>query len=119
MSGASFIPLLEGKQIPWRNRIFYEYYWEYDFPQTPTMHGVRTDRYKLIRYHGLWDTNEFFDLQNDPYEIQNLIAAPEHQETIVQLTSEIYDWLETTGGMSIPLKRTVRPHGDHRNSGTY
>ena len=119
MSGTSFIPLMEGKQTHWRDRIFYEYYWEYEFPQTPTMHGVRTDQYKLIRYHGIWDTNEFFDLKNDPYETHNLIAAPEHQETIRQLTTDLYDWLETTDGMSIPLKRAVRPHGDHRNRGTY
>ncbi|MDR2148556.1 MAG: sulfatase [Tannerella sp.] len=119
MDGMSFAPLLEGKQTAWRDRIFYEYYWEYDFPQTPTMHGVRTDHYKLIRYHGVWDTNEFFDLKNDPYETRNLIAAPEHQETIKQLTGELYDWLESTDGMSIPLKRTDRPHGDHRNRGRY
>jgi len=119
MVGASFIPLLEGKQVTWRDRIFYEYYWEYEFPQTPTMHGVRTDRYKLIRYHGIWDTNEFYDLNNDPYETRNLIAAPEHQETIRQLTADLYDWLESTGGMYIPLKQTIRQHRDHRNDGNY
>lgn len=119
MSGASFIPLMEGKSISWRDRIFYEYYWEYEFPQTPTMHGVRTDRYKLIRYHGIWDTNEFYDLENDPYEMHNLIAVAEYQNQIRDLTAEIYDWLETTDGMYIPLKRTVRKHGDHRNAGNY
>ena len=119
MSGSSFIPLMKGKQVDWRERIYYEYYWEYEFPQTPTMHGVRTDRYKLIRYHGIWDTNEFFDLQNDPHETKNLIAVPEHQKTIKQLTADLYDWLESTGGMSIPLKRTVRTHTDHRNRGFY
>ena len=119
MVGASFIPLLEGKEVLWRERIFYEYYWEYDFPQTPTMFGVRTDRYKLIRYHGIWDINEFYDLQNDPGEMQNLITVPEHQETIKQLTTEIYDWLESTNGMFIPLKRNERPHRDHRNDGLF
>lgn len=118
--GQSFIPLLEGEDIPWRDRIFYEYYWEFAFPQTPTMHGLRTDRYKLIRYHGVWDTNEFYDLENDPYEMNNLIASPEHQDLIRELTGEIYDWLEETGGMQIPLKRTVRQRfGDHRNKGLY
>ena len=119
MSGASFAPLMENKQVAWRDRIFYEYYWEYEYPQTPTMHGVRTDQYKLIRYHGIWDTNEFFDLKNDPYERKNLIAAPEHQELIKKLSSEIYDWLEETDGMSIPLKRTDRMHSDHRNQKVY
>lgn len=119
MVGYSFLPLLEGQDIPWRDRIFYEYYWEHEFPQTPTMHGVRTDRYKYIRYHGVWDTNEFYDLANDSDERHNLIASPEHQETIKQLNHELYDWLESTDGMRIPLKRTERPHTDHRNQGYY
>jgi len=120
MQGKSIMPLLREEQVEWRDRIFYEYYWEYSFPQTPTMHGVRTDRYKLIRYHGVWDTNEFYDLQEDPNEMNNLIASPEHQGLIKELSGEIYEWLEETGGMNIPLKRTVRPHsGDHRNRGLY
>lgn len=119
MVGSSFIPLLEGKEIQWRDRIFYEYYWEHEYPQTPTMHGVRTDRYKYIRYYGIWDTNEFYDLEKDPYETQNLIGAPELQDTIKKLNHELYNWLEATDGMSIPLKRTERPHIDHRNQGFY
>lgn len=120
MAGRSILPLLRGDSTEWRDRIFYEYYWEYAFPQTPTMHGVRTDRYKLIRYHGVWDTNEFYDLQEDPHEMNNLIASAEHQEMIKELTDEIYDWMEATGGMQIPLKRNDYTHfGDHRNQGLY
>lgn len=118
--GQSILPLLQEGSAVWRDKIFYEYYWEFDFPQTPTMHGVRTDRYKLIRYHGIWDTNEFYDLQEDPHEMNNLIASPEHQPMIEALSASIYDWLEETGGMQIPLKRTVKQRfGDHRNQGTY
>jgi N-acetylglucosamine-6-sulfatase len=116
MQGASFVPLLDRKEVAWRDRIFYEYYWEMDFPQTPTMFGIRTERYKYIRYHGVWDTNEFYDLQADPNEMYNLIDAPEHQGRITGYANEVYDWLETTGGMNIPLKNVVRPKfGDHRN----
>ena len=121
MCGESFLPLLRGERVDhWRDRIFYEYYWEYAFPQTPTVFGVRTDRYKYIRYHGIWDTNEFYDLQNDPYETVNLIDRPELQDTIRSLADELYDWLESTGGMQIPLKRSVAyRQGDHRNAKTY
>ena len=119
MVGSSFIPLLQGKDIPWRDRIFYEYYWEHEYPSTPTMHGVRTDRYKYIRYYGIWDTNEFYDLEADPGETRNLIDSPELQDTIKSLNHELYDWLESTDGMYIPLKRTERPHIDHRNMGNY
>lgn len=119
MVGYSFIPLLKEEKTEWRERIFYEYYWEHEFPQTPTMHGVRTDRYKYIRYHGIWDTNEFYDLQEDPAETINLIASPVHQDIIKQLNHDLYNWLEGTDGMNIPLKRTERPHFDHRNQGNY
>ena len=119
MVGYSILPLLKGENIPWRDRIFYEYYWEHEFPQTPTMHGVRTDRYKYIRYHGIWDTNEFYDLKEDPHETRNLIAVPDLQDTIKQLNHELYNWLESTDGMNIPLKRTERAHNDHRNQGYY
>ena len=50
----------------------YEYYWERNFPQTPTTFALRDDRYKFIRYHGLWDVDELFDLTADPDEMNNL-----------------------------------------------
>ena len=83
------------------------------------MHGVRTERYKYIRYYGIWDTNEFYDLQNDPNETHNIIDDPQLQDTIKQMNHSLYDWLESTGGMYIPLKRTETPHIDHRNKGLY
>jgi arylsulfatase A-like enzyme len=106
--------------VPWRDKVFYEYYWEYDFPMTPSVFGVRTDRYKLIRYHGLWERNELYDLQSDPNEMYNLIEHPEHQELIRELAGEIYDWLESSGGMQIPLKRTIKHRwGDYRHPEQY
>ncbi len=121
MQGMSFIPILKGKNVEWRDKIFYEYYWEENFPQTPTTFGVRTDKYKYVRYWGIWDTNEFYDLENDPYEMNNLIANPEYQDTIKQMVDELYTWLESTGGMQIPLKKPVSPRfqGDYRNIGLY
>ncbi len=51
--------------------------------------------------------------------MHNLIGLPELQDTIKQLNHDLYNWLELTGGMSIPLKDTERPHFDHRNQGYY
>ncbi len=107
MPGFSFIQLLRGDESNWRDRIFYEYYWEYPFPFTPTIFGIRTDKYKYIRYYGVWDTDEFYDIQNDPDEMYNLIYKPELQETIKKHAEELYQWLEKTGGMKIPLKESV------------
>jgi N-acetylglucosamine-6-sulfatase len=105
MDGRSFIPLLNGEKVPWRDAVFYEYYWERNFPQTPTVHGIRTDRYKYIHYHGVWDTDEFYDLAEDPNEGKNLIGFPEHMDRITDFNHRLFDWLEASGGMLIPLRR--------------
>ena len=74
MQGRSFLDVLDGTSSSWRDAFLYEYFWERAFPQTPTVLGVRTDRYKLMRYHGIWDRYELYDLERDPDERDNLLA---------------------------------------------
>lgn len=105
MQGMSFLPLLEEKEIPWRNRVYYEYYWEQAFPQTPTTFAVRTDKYKYIYYQGIWDINELFDLEKDPYEMNNLIRDTSLRKTGVGLKKDLFEWMEQTQGLQIPLKK--------------
>ena len=120
MPGKSFIPLLKGDTTNWRDKIFYEYYWEYDFPMTPTVYGVRTDQYKYIRYMGVWDQNELYDIKNDPDEIHNLMNDPKYQPIANKMAGELFDWLEETNGLQIPIKRTVKhPFGDYRHPDQY
>jgi len=120
MPGRSFLPLLKSDSTAWRDKIFYEYFWEYDFPMTPTTYGVRTDKYKYIHYIGVWDTNELYDLEKDPNETTNLIARPEYADTVKKLAGYLFDWLQQTGGMQIPLKRTIKhPSGDYRHPDNY
>lgn len=119
MQGKSFLPLLKGQKAEWKDRAFYEYYWEYDFPQTPTMFAVRTDRYKYIFNHGVWDANELYDLQADPDEINNLIRSPQHQTIAKELRDQVWGWLENTNGLQIPLKRIKQKRNDHIYKGTY
>jgi len=109
MDGRSFLPMLLGKKIPWRDHILYEYHWEWNFPATPTLFAIRTDRYKYVYYYGLWDRDTFHDLQTDPLERHNLIDAPGHQERIAALKKQLFDELEASGGLHIPVRR---PAGD-------
>jgi N-acetylglucosamine-6-sulfatase len=104
MDGRSFLPLARGQRVPWRDTLLYEYYWERSFPQTPAMHALRGDRYKYIRYYGLWDTDELYDIQADPLETRNLIRDPAHRKTVQQLNTRLFETLEATGGMYIPLQ---------------
>lgn len=119
MQGRSFIPLLKQEAINWRNRVFYEYYWEAAFPQTPTMFAVRTDRYKYIYNHGSWDINELYDLQEDPYEMNNLIRDTSRQKLGLGLKQELFDWLKDTKGLQIPLKKPIDRRIDNLYQYTY
>ena len=104
MNGRSFLSLAQGKSVPWRDRLLYEYYWERNFPQTPTIHALRTDQYKYIHYFGIWDIDELYDIKNDPLETKNLIFSAEHKQIAQKLNRELFDMLKETDGMYIPLQ---------------
>jgi arylsulfatase A-like enzyme len=119
--GVSFLPLLKGTKVDkWRDTIYYEYFWERPFPQTPTVHAIRTDQYKYIRYHGIWDINELYDIQKDPLEMNNLMRDTSYNDIAKNLRNELFHWLEETDGN----KMFLRPDGngarfDHRFRRTF
>ncbi|RYZ56161.1 MAG: DUF4976 domain-containing protein, partial [Chitinophagaceae bacterium] len=116
MQGFSFTNLLRSQATGWqRDKAFYEYYWESAFPQTPTTFAVRSNRYKYIYYNGVWDINELFDLEADPYEMNNLVRDTAYRNIGLQLKKDLFNWLEQTNGLQIPLKPTI----NHRNDNLY
>ncbi|MDO3385616.1 sulfatase [Gilvimarinus sp. SDUM040013] len=114
--GASFLPLAQGKSVEdWREELVYEYYWEFNYPHTPTTFALRSDKYKLIQYHGVWDTEELYDLENDPKEMNNLIESPEHQELIAQMRHELFLGITNSNGENvIPYTEKYTPGAVYR-----
>ena len=108
MDGQSFLSLAQGKASTWRDYFLYVYYWEKNFPQSPTVFSLRSNQFKYTTYYGLWDTDEFFDLQADPMERNNLIRAPEHQSRIRVMENRLYQMMSDLGGMEIPLNQPSR-----------
>ena len=86
-----------------RPDLLYEYYWERNYPHTPTLHAIIGGRWKYIRCHGLWDRDELYDLEKDPGEMQNLIDRPEHEERIEALNKRLWELLFDSNGHEIPL----------------
>lgn len=107
LHGRSFLPFARGERKPGRDELLYEYYWERNYPYTPTMHAVRTDRWKYIRYHGVWDVDELYDLALDPDETRNLIHDPAHAATAKQLNARLFALLAETQGQAMPLLRDM------------
>jgi N-acetylglucosamine-6-sulfatase len=104
LDGKSFVSLAQGKDVPWRDALLYEYYWERNFPQTPAMHALRTDKYKYIHYYGIWDTDELYDLEKDSHETKNLVRSPAHKQVLGELNDQLFAVLKSTDGMYIPLQ---------------
>ncbi|UCD49351.1 MAG: sulfatase [Phycisphaerales bacterium] len=116
VDGRSFLPLLQGQSVPWRDSILYEYYWEWNFPATPTVFALRTERYKYIFYQGVWDHDGFYDLKTDPHERHNLIRVPIYQEQIATMKKQLFDELERRGGLQIPVRRPLGERLDQRKN---
>lgn len=112
MDGQSFLPLARGKEIAWRDYFLYVYYWEQNYPQTPTHFSLRGDQYKYTTYYGLWDTDELFDIRADPTEQNNLIHDPAFEETKTHMQNRLYAMMEELGGMQIPINP---PRGRQQN----
>ncbi len=92
---------------PWRDHLLYEYHWEWNFPATPTTLAIRTDRFKYIYYHGIWDQDGFYDLQTDPHERHNLIDVPSYQPQITALQTQMFEELQASGGLTLPIRPPV------------
>ncbi len=81
IQGKSLLPIVTktDDKVDWRDALYYHYY------DSPSEHGVafqegvRTDRYKLIRFYELnqW---ELYDLKTDKNETKNLYGNPEYSE---------------------------------------
>lgn len=100
--GRSFRQLVSEGDPDWRDAWFYHYNYEKQFPYTPNVRGVRTERWKYIHYpHGDGSPDrhlaELYDLAGDPQELHNLIDDPAHQATVERLRSRLDELMAETG----------------------
>jgi arylsulfatase A-like enzyme len=79
---------------------------------------ARTDRYKYILSDA--DEEAFFDLKNDPYELNNLIGNPELKAEIEKHRKMLRDWMTSVGEKRLTMaeikeataaKKTKTPKG--------
>ena len=112
--GESFLPLLQGESIDWRDHILYEYHWEWNFPATPSLFAIRTDRYKFVYHHGVWDHDALFDLKTDPIERHNLANVPAYREMVEHLKKQLFDELQASGALDMPVRRPAGERLDQR-----
>jgi N-acetylglucosamine-6-sulfatase len=100
--GRSWKRLCAAGDPAWRTEWLYEYDYEKQFPYTPNIRGIRTDRFKFVRYpHGDGGPDrhlpELYDLRADPQETRNLAADPTLAATRADLERRLAALLEAQG----------------------
>lgn len=98
MQGENLVPLLYDPQAKGRE----DWYYEHDFTlpspnkQIPKSEGVRTERFKYIRYTDPQSPLEqLFDLVADPHEEHDLVSDPTHVATLEKLRGRCNEYKET------------------------
>lgn len=103
MQGRSFFPMLHGKTPPdWRQSMYYRYWMHKEHHNVYAHYGLRNKRYKLIYYYadalgqpGTIDEShqpewELFDLEKDPFELNNVHGDPAYAVIVAELTVELH-----------------------------
>jgi arylsulfatase A-like enzyme len=102
MRGRSLRPLIDQYQtnknpIYWREAVFTELYEIYT--QRCPIWSVTTDRWKYNYYFG--DTDELYDLHEDPGELKNLATDPGNRNLLNEMRQRVADWAEINVGLSL------------------
>ena len=91
VQGMSILPLLGKGKHPWREAVYYHYYEYPDEHRVMPHFGVRTKRYKLIRFYGDGDFWELYDLEKDPSEMNNVYGRTAYKEITGGLKKQLQE----------------------------
>jgi arylsulfatase A-like enzyme len=102
LHGRSFVPLLEGRDAPWRDAFLYEYY---EYPADLCVRknrGVRTARHKLIHFYEQPEEWELYDLLSDPDETVNLASRRDQAARLGELKAKLDQLRRDLGDVDPP-----------------
>jgi hypothetical protein len=82
---------MKGAARKWRESFLIEYFNESAWPWIVGMSykAVRTERAKLIHWVHREGVDELYDLEQDPYEIDNRIGDPRYASTRKELVKKL------------------------------
>ncbi len=91
IDGRSLVSVLEGSVAGWRRSFLIGYTSDTVFPRIERMgyDAVRTEHHKYVRFRELVGMDEIYDLDADPYELQNLIGSAQEPELRAELGREL------------------------------
>lgn len=114
--GESLKPLLEGKKEK-EKREFVVVETKFGGKKAyGTMGRALIDKkYKYILYSWGKNREQLFDLENDPYEINNLVGLESHSKKIDEYRQKLLDWCRETNDIKF-IKKLVLPSNSRLSS---
>ncbi len=100
MQGNSLLPLTAGGSVEWRQEFVCEHL--YELPYIPKSEGIRGKRWKYFRYLDHPGTEELYDLENDPMEINNLASKATYRDLLLEYRKKLDQKIEQLEKASIP-----------------
>ncbi|MFA6945959.1 MAG: sulfatase [Pedobacter sp.] len=89
IQGRSMMPLFRDKKASIRKSAYYHFY-EFPGEHSVLKHfGIRTSRYKLIRFYDHKNFWELYDLQKDPSEMNNLYGKKNYDAIVKDLKEQL------------------------------
>ncbi len=104
--GRSLRPLVEGKEVKWRNYVVSEV--------GNAARMVRTARHKYVVYASGENREQFFDLQADPRETKNLVTNASAAGILTEHRRLLKEWADKTKdpfGAHLPTTRPAKAAG--------
>ena len=93
MQGKTFLPLLQNKKAEGRDAMYYHYYENGEHAVSPHF-GIRTSRYKLIRFYTRVNAWELYDLQKDPHEMNNLFGKKGSEKITANMHRQLVNLID-------------------------
>ncbi len=116
MQGKSLVPVLKEKTpADWRKSIYYHYFEFPSYHMVAKHYGIRTERYKLIRFYE-FDEWEFYDLKTDPDEKLNQYSNPDYDSEIQRLKEELVELRLSYGDTTDVTPKPIDWREKHRSA---
>lgn len=101
--GHSLQPVVAAeKPADWRTETFHEHFAVRN--RIPAYEGLRNEQFKYVRYFDHANYEFLHDLKNDPDELINLAADPQHAETLKAMRERTIAQVKELGGPLDPLQ---------------
>lgn len=100
IDGRSLVPVIQDGSTPWRNRLLYEYFGtaqeERNWGARYENRGVRTADEKLYAEYPATGEKEYYDLKEDPYQLENAYPAMD-QALQTELSTKLAELKDCAG----------------------